>query len=399
MKAMHYRCYGPPEVLQARARRRSPRSRTTAAGARCTPRRSIRSTGTSCAASRTSCACRRASVRPRIARIGVGLLRHGRSRWASASRASSRVTKSSAARRALSREYVRGARDRARVALKPANVSHEQAAAIPIAAITALQALRDQGHLKAGQKVLVNGASGGVGTYAVQTRQGHGRRSHRVSAARAMSTWWRRSAPIACIDYKNVDFARRRARYDLIIDTVGNRDLRDLQTVLEPGGIAVIVGGPSVIRGLARLSDSAQDHDLRAIRRSATSSSSSPSSNQKDLEYLAHRSWQSGTHEVGDRQDLSAGRSAGSGGLSRRRSRARQGGDRRCSDADRLRRERCAFQRDRNVWRLQLPGDERYHRCAAAAMVSLGHAEARLSTGASGPILARASDSLRGLPA
>ena len=65
-------------------------------------------------------------------------------------------------------------RDSGAVALKPANVTHEQAAAVPIAAVTALQALRDQGHLKAGQKVLINGASGGVGTYAVQIAKAMG---------------------------------------------------------------------------------------------------------------------------------------------------------------------------------------------------------------------------------
>jgi len=130
------------------------------------------------------------------------------------------------------------------VALKPANVSHEQAAAIPIAAITALQALRDQGHLKAGQKVLVNGASGGVGTYAVQLAKAMGANVTGVCSTRNVDMVASLGAD-RVIDYKNVDFVQKGERYDLIVDTVGNRDLRDLQRVLEPGGIAVIVGGPS----------------------------------------------------------------------------------------------------------------------------------------------------------
>jgi NADPH:quinone reductase-like Zn-dependent oxidoreductase len=88
-------------------------------------------------------------------------------------------------------------RESGAVALKPANVSHAQAAAVPIAALTALQALRDQAHLKSGQKVLINGASGGVGTYAVQIAKAMGA-DVTGSAARATWTWSHRWAPIAC---------------------------------------------------------------------------------------------------------------------------------------------------------------------------------------------------------
>lgn len=128
------------------------------------------------------------------------------------------------------------------IALKPANVSHEQAAAIPVAASTALQALRDQGHLKAGEKVLVNGASGGVGTYAVQIAKAMGAEVTGVCSTRNVSLVASLGAD-RVLDYTSVDFTAGDERYDLIVDTVGNRDLRDLEKVLSPGGIAVIVGG------------------------------------------------------------------------------------------------------------------------------------------------------------
>ncbi len=139
-------------------------------------------------------------------------------------------------------EYVT-VRESRGVAKKPANVTHEQAAAVPIAAITALQALRDQGQLKSGMKVLVNGASGGVGTYAVQLAKVMGANVTGVCSTRNVAMVAGLGAD-RVYDYKNVDFVAKGDRYDLIIDTVGNRDLRDLQKVLEPGGTAVVVGGP-----------------------------------------------------------------------------------------------------------------------------------------------------------
>ena len=138
-------------------------------------------------------------------------------------------------------EYVR-VRESGAVVVKPAGVSHQQAAAVPIAASTALQALRDQGHLKAGQKVLVNGASGGVGTYAVQIAKNMGAEVTGVCSTHNVDLVASLGAD-RVLDYKNVDFTAGDARYDLIIDTVGNRDLRDLKKVLAPGGIAVIIGG------------------------------------------------------------------------------------------------------------------------------------------------------------
>jgi NADPH:quinone reductase-like Zn-dependent oxidoreductase len=138
-------------------------------------------------------------------------------------------------------EYVR-VRDTSAVALKPAGVSHEQAAAIPVAAVTALQALRDHGKLQAGDKVLVNGASGGVGTYAVQLAKAMGAEVTGVCSTRNVDMVAALGAD-RVIDYKNVDFTTRDERYDLILDNVANRRLRDLARVLAPGGIAVVVGG------------------------------------------------------------------------------------------------------------------------------------------------------------
>lgn len=128
------------------------------------------------------------------------------------------------------------------ITFKPANVSHEQAAAIPIAAVTALQALRNEGHLAAGEKVLINGASGGVGTYAVQIAKSMGAEVTGVCSTRNVSLVASLGAD-RVLDYTSVDFTQDAARYDLVIDTVGNRDLRDIQRVLTDGGIAVIVGG------------------------------------------------------------------------------------------------------------------------------------------------------------
>ena len=140
-------------------------------------------------------------------------------------------------------EYVVVRESRA-VALKPANVSHEQAAAVPVAALTALQALREQGHLKGGQKVLINGASGGVGTYAVQLAKVMGAEVTGVCSGRNVEMV-RSLGADRVIDYQKEDFTRGESRYDVIIDNIGNRPLKDVVGVLAPTGIYVIVGAPS----------------------------------------------------------------------------------------------------------------------------------------------------------
>lgn len=140
-------------------------------------------------------------------------------------------------------EYVVVREDRA-LAPKPARLTFEQAASVPVAAITALQGLRDKGKLRAGQKVLVNGASGGVGTFAVQIARSLGAEVTGVSSTRNLELV-RSIGADRVIDYTREDFTRGSDRYDLILDCVGNHPLLDLKGVLEPGGTYVMVGGPS----------------------------------------------------------------------------------------------------------------------------------------------------------
>jgi len=139
-------------------------------------------------------------------------------------------------------EYVVMPEDRA-IAAKPDNVSFEQAAAIPIAAITALQALRDHGRLQAGEKVLINGASGGVGTYAVQIADVLGAEVHGVCSTRNVDMVLGLGADHV-FDYKKEDYTDSSNEYDLIVDMVGNQSLSANRRVLKPGGRMVIVGGP-----------------------------------------------------------------------------------------------------------------------------------------------------------
>ena len=145
-------------------------------------------------------------------------------------------------RRGAFAEYL--AVNEADVARKPANASHADAAAVPIAAVTALQALRNEGHLKAGQKVLINGASGGVGTYAVQIAKALGAEVTGVCSTRNVGLVASLGAD-RVLDYQNVDFTRDAARYDLVVDTVGNRSIGEVLEVLQPQGIYVVVGAPS----------------------------------------------------------------------------------------------------------------------------------------------------------
>ncbi len=128
--------------------------------------------------------------------------------------------------------------------IKPANVSFEQAAAVPIAAITALQAIRDKGQLTAGQSVLVNGASGGVGTYAVQIARAYGAQVTGVCSTRNVDMV-RSLGADHVIDYTRQDYLDSDQRYDLIIDMVGNHSPWQIRSVLKPQGRLVMVGGPT----------------------------------------------------------------------------------------------------------------------------------------------------------
>jgi NADPH:quinone reductase-like Zn-dependent oxidoreductase len=136
-------------------------------------------------------------------------------------------------------EYVTAAaRD---LVLKPAGMTFEQAAALPCAGCTALEALRDRGQLRPGQRVLVNGAAGGVGTFAVQIAKAL--RAHVTGVCSTGNAEMVRSIGAdSVIDYTAEDFTRQRERYDLIIDAVGKRSVADLRRGLTPKGTLVIVG-------------------------------------------------------------------------------------------------------------------------------------------------------------
>jgi NADPH:quinone reductase-like Zn-dependent oxidoreductase len=138
-------------------------------------------------------------------------------------------------------EYVCARADRA-VVLKPAKITFEQAAAVPIAAITALQGLRDKGKIRAGQKVLINGASGGVGTFAVQIAKSFGAEVTGVCSTRNLDLV-RSLGADHVIDYTKEDFTKGEQRYDLILDNVGTQPLSGFRHALQPKGICVMIGG------------------------------------------------------------------------------------------------------------------------------------------------------------
>ena len=134
------------------------------------------------------------------------------------------------------------AREQGNIVAKPENMSFEEAAGIPIAAMTALQGLRDSGGIKAGQKVLINGASGGVGTYAVQIAKAFGAEVTGVCSTRNVEMV-RSLGADHVIDYTREDFTQGSQRYDLILDNVGSQGFFDMADVMKPDGTIVIVGG------------------------------------------------------------------------------------------------------------------------------------------------------------
>ena len=140
-------------------------------------------------------------------------------------------------------EYVSMHQDGA-VLAKPANQSFEQAAAVPVAAVTALQGLRDHGRLQPGQRVLVNGAAGGVGTFTVQIARALGAEVTGVCSTGNVEMVGSLGAH-RVVDYTKEDFARLDQRYDLLIDIAGNRPFRACRRVLVPGAPMVVIGGPN----------------------------------------------------------------------------------------------------------------------------------------------------------
>ena len=142
-------------------------------------------------------------------------------------------------------EYVCASEDA--LALKPARLTFEQAAAVPLAAFTALQGLRDKGQIQPGQKVLINGASGGVGTFAVQIAKSFETEVTGVCSTRNLDLV-RSIGADHVIDYTQEDFTQTGQRYDLIFDAVGNRSVSDLRRALSPNGICAVAGFTSLSR-------------------------------------------------------------------------------------------------------------------------------------------------------
>ncbi len=161
---------------------------------------------------------------------------------------------------------------------KPAALTFERAAAIPMAGITALQGLRDRGALQAGQRVLINGAAGGVGTFAVQIAKWLGADVTGVCSTRNVELV-RSLGADHVVDYAVDDFAQKERRYDLVFDVVGNRPLRDFRRVLTPKGTFVFVGGGGV--------DASQGRVFGPIVRSVRGSLWSRFIDQQLLPFLA----------------------------------------------------------------------------------------------------------------
>jgi NADPH:quinone reductase-like Zn-dependent oxidoreductase len=133
------------------------------------------------------------------------------------------------------------------MSLKPANLSFEEAAAVPMAAVTALQGLRHHGEPQPTQKVLINGATGGVGSFAVQIAKSYGPEVTAVTSTRNLDLV-RSLGADHVVDYTTTDFVGSGRRYDLILDTVGNRSVPDLKRALAEGGKAAVTGFTSVAK-------------------------------------------------------------------------------------------------------------------------------------------------------
>ncbi len=159
------------------------------------------------------------------------------------------------------------------IALKPANLTFEEAAAVPQAAIVALQGLRDEGQIQPGKKVLINGASGGIGTFAVQIAKFFGAVVTGVCGTRNLDMV-RSIGADHVIDYTREDFTQNGQRYDLILDIKAYRSISDYERALSPKGIYVLAGG-SVLRILqTSISGNEKMHNFQVRP------------NQKDLDFM-----------------------------------------------------------------------------------------------------------------
>ena len=172
-----------------------------------------------------------------------------------------------------------------RLVHKPANVSFEEAAAVPIAALTALQALRDKGQVQPGQRVLVNGASGGVGTFAVQIAKALGAdvtavcRTRNVDLVRSLGA-------DRIVDYTQENFTRRNERHELMLDICGSRRFGEVRRVLTPDATIVVVGARMKARGLGPLPRIAAMR-LASIGRSQTVTFFLAKITKEDLAFMA----------------------------------------------------------------------------------------------------------------
>jgi NADPH:quinone reductase-like Zn-dependent oxidoreductase len=179
-------------------------------------------------------------------------------------------------------EYVAVAEDG--LVLKPANLSFEQAAAVPVAGLTALQGLRDKGRLQPGQQVLINGASGGVGTFAVQLAKSFGAEVTGVCSTRNLDMVGSLGAD-QVVDYTREDFTRTDRRYDLLLDVAGSRSWSACRRVLNPQATLVLVGAPKGSRLLGPLGHMAKVR-LASLRASQRVVFFISKSNNEDLVFL-----------------------------------------------------------------------------------------------------------------
>ena len=168
------------------------------------------------------------------------------------------------------------AADEKRLAVMSGGVTFESAATLPCAGITALQAVRDKGQVAPGMSVLINGAAGGVGSFAVQIAKSLGAEVTGVCSTRNLELV-KSIGATEVIDYSRDDFAQRSQRYDVVVDTVGNRSLGDLRRPLKPRGTLVIAGGakgkwlrPVALLLKATLASPLVRHQLRGVMADVT---------------------------------------------------------------------------------------------------------------------------------
>jgi NADPH:quinone reductase-like Zn-dependent oxidoreductase len=175
-------------------------------------------------------------------------------------------------------EYVCVTEDK--LVLKPTNLFFDAAAAVPVAGLTALQCLRDQGQIQPGQKVLINGASGGVGTFAVQVAKYFAVEVTAVCSTRNVDMV-RSIGADQVIDYTSVDFTQNGQLYDLILDNVGNRSVSDIKRILEPKGTYLLNGYSPALMFHLTLQPGKSKNRGQTMRNSDVEKA-----NQSDLEFL-----------------------------------------------------------------------------------------------------------------